>query len=317
MRDANPILIIGGAGFMGEVLTRKLAGMGASIRVVDLPERESRVSSIEGVTFEGLDFTSLNADDPVFKGIGAIIHLGWTSNPRRSMEEPAADAQRNLISSLRILEAALANRVHTFLFASSGGTVYGDAGAAPITETRLPSPISAYGACKLAVERYMSVMAQAPMRAIALRVANAYGAGQLRGVEVGSIANFIGRLARGEAIEIWGDGETVRDYVFITDVAEAFRLCLDPSIAAPSGAYNVGTGKGHSLNELVVQISAIAERTVPVRHLPARGFDVREIVLDSSKLRSATGWSPKVSLQAGIQILWQALADQAAGGDRY
>jgi UDP-glucose 4-epimerase len=157
---------------------------------------------------------------------------------------------------------------------------------------------------KLAIEDYLQLYHhQHGINAFSLRVANAYGPGQLKGAVIGAVAAFLKRIVAGEPIEIWGDGEIVRDYVWIDDIVAAFTHMALHGNEHPSGSYNVGSGTGHSLNQVIQKISEVTGCPAEVRHLPPRGFDVPHIVLDSGKLTNETGWQPQINLEAGIRKL--------------
>ena len=164
-------------------------------------------------------------------------------------------------------------------------------------------PICAYGVSKLAIENYLALHHR--IEGISLRLGNPYGRYQLRGTAIGLIANFLNALHSGRALEIWGDGSVVRDYLHIDDLADAFVKAATNDLLEP-GAYNVGSGTGRSINDIIEEIAHVVGERIQVRNVAGRGFDVPEIVLDSQKLKRKTGWICKVKLETGIRLLWES-----------
>lgn len=276
--------------------------------VLDLPGRLDALPRCEKIAF---DFSTQPLEFARHARPGdRLVHLGCTSHPAASMDDPAEDAEANLVSSVRLFQAAAGAGVDRVVFASSGGTVYGRIDTTPVTEEHATRPLSAYGACKLGVESYLQLVPG--LTGVSLRVANPYGEGQLQGAPVGAIARFVGQAAAGAPIEVWGDGRVVRDYIAVADVAHAFELAIIRPSLAP-GAYNIGTGRGTDLNEILALLGRIAGRPLAVRHGSARSYDVPAIVLDSARFRSATGWTPGVALEQGIRALWDVARLQAGG----
>lgn len=297
-------LIIGGGGFMGEAITRGLLAAGAaSVRVHDLPDRAGVIAALPDVEFIGGDYLDLGVHDALFADTDVVVYLSSDSHPSASMEDPERDARNNILPALRMMESCRHHGVRRVLFASSGGTIYGDANE-PVDERHVKHPLSAYGVHKLAIEHYLELYhLQHGLGTYSLRVANAYGPGQLKGTVIGAVAAFLRKILAGETIEIWGDGEIVRDYVWIDDIVSAFVVFALSGEDHPSGNYNVGSGSGHSLNEVIAQISDITGQTARVDYLPPRGFDVPHIVLDAGKLTQETGWQARTTLAEGIRTL--------------
>jgi UDP-glucose 4-epimerase len=302
------VTIIGGGGFLGTALARGLAAEGREVRVLDLPSRLAAVSELlDGIETRPFAFPSLEGLDDALAGSEALIHLACTTTPASSMQDMARDAAENIAPSVAIFEAAGRVGISRVLFASSGGTVYGDPSILPVPEHASGGALSAYGVSKLAIENYLLIAAgQAGFTGISLRIGNPYGPFQLRGAAVGVIANYLSQVAAGRAPEVWGDGSVVRDYIHIEDVVSAVSAIL----AVPgleSGAYNVGSGLGHSISDIYAAIRQVTGTSLKLRYQPARGFDVAAIYLDTARLRRATGWQPAWSMDDGIAELWGVL----------
>lgn len=296
------VLIVGAAGFIGDAVADALVDAGVEVRLADTRRRLDRRGDVfTGREVREFDFSTQVASGELLDGVDALIHLGCTSNPGRSMEDMAFDANSNIGPSIRLFESAASAGVKRVLFASSGGTVYGAPGQACVTESSPTLPISAYGVSKLAIERYLAICPG--ICGVSLRIANPYGAGQLRGSAVGVIARYLQAVSRDQALEVWGTGSVVRDYIAIGDVAQAFVAGTLKHDMIP-GSYNIGSGEGASIYDIIARIFAITERRVPVEYQEARGYDVPAIVLDSSLFRLQTGWLPRTGLDEGISQLW-------------
>lgn len=297
------VLIVGAAGFIGCAAVRALETAGISVRLADTQERLLRCDDLLGSRDAAVfDFSTQRAPPELFDGVDSMIHLGYTTNPAHSMEAMAFDAGSNIGPSIQLFEAASQAGVRRVVFSSSGGTVYGAPAELPVRERAPTDPLSAYGVSKLAIEKYLAICPG--VEGISLRVANPYGGFQLRGATVGVIARYLLAVRRGESLEVWGDGSVVRDYIAIDDVARAFAAAVSGCDVAP-GAYNVGSGIGASIADIIELIFRASGKTVPVNYLPARGYDVPAIVLDSSRFSDQTGWQAQTGLADGIAALWQ------------
>lgn len=297
------IVIVGGAGFIGTALATSMKQCKLQPVVLDTQHRLARSSAwLRTIDTVQYDFAAGMDVERHLAGADALVHLACTTTPGSSMVDISRDAQSNIVSSIRLFDACARAGVDRVVFASSGGTVYGAPVRLPVVETDAARPLSAYGVSKLAIENYLSLYSQ--FSGISLRVANPYGAYQLQGSAVGVIARYIMAVMDGRSPEVWGDGTVVRDYIAIEDVASAF-LCALTSEEIRPGAYNVGSGVGRSISQVIHAIQEVAGETVKAKFFPGRPYDVREIVLDTNRLSKATGWSCKVPFLEGVARLWQ------------
>lgn len=307
------ILLVGGAGFIGVATARALAAAGHAVRVADTAVRLQRLVPGLAMSAMELDFSRQSPSPALLSEVDALIHLGCTSNPAKSMASMEADADANIGPSIRLFERAQQAGVPRIIFASSGGTVYGIPQQVPVSELAATDPISAYGVSKLAIEKYLALVPG--VIGVSLRVANPYGADQLNGAAVGVIARYLAATQRGESLEVWGDGSVVRDYIAVEDVASAFVAAACTDLIAP-GVYNIGSGRGTSVSEIIRMVFDATGAKVPVLHHPSRGYDVPAIVLDSGKFRGATGWVPCIDLPRGIEGLYRASLQHILAGVR-
>lgn len=295
--------ILGGAGFIGTSIASVMNENKSRPVVVDVPHRLKRCrSQLEGVEQVPLDSLSTMSLVPLFKRGDNIICLQWSSQPASSMMHLVDDAQTDIIGMIDLFTAAINSGVKRIIFASSGGTVYGNTNRSPIPEDQPLAPVSAYGAAKVAVEAYLSMLAVTyGIVGISLRVGNPYGPYQLSGTPTGVIAHFIRCLQEQKPITIFGDGTKVRDYIAVTDVASAFAHAA--SKTAPSGAYNIGSSQGVSVNQIVSTLEKMTSSKFEIIKAEDRSFDAKSIVLDCSKFMEATGWAPQLNLEDGIRSM--------------
>jgi UDP-glucose 4-epimerase len=230
-----------------------------------------------------------------------VIHLAYATVPNSSYSDPLGDLQQNLHPSVQLFEEA-AKRGCRLLLLSSGGTVYGQAKALPISEDHPTDPISPYGVTKLTLEKYARLYsATHGLQVICVRPANAYGAGQRPFSGQGFVSTALASAISGQAIKVYGPEGTVRDYVFVSDVAAGILKAFEHG--AVGEVYNIGTGRGLSNLEMVGLMAPLLRglgHALRLEHLPARVFDVRANVLDSGKLRKAAGWAPEVAVEEGL-----------------
>jgi len=198
-----------------------------------------------------------------------------------------------------LLDICVKHKVGKLVFLSSGGTVYGDIGDLQLVdETHSVRPMCSYGVSKLTIEHYLDVYRHLRgLDYVALRLSNPYGERQSPLRALGALTVFLHRTLKKQSVEIWGDGSVTRDYIYVGDVAVAVYLA---AVNKVSGIFNVGTGTGLSLRDILAHISQVLEIEPSVTWLPSRLFDVPRIVLDATKLKTATNWNCSTPLQDGI-----------------
>lgn len=299
-------LILGGCGFIGSHLADILVERGFDVRLFDrLNVDTSRVAHLAGKVsiIEG-DFTNEADVVAVLKHIDIVYHLISTTLPASSNQNPAYDVESNVVSTLRMLNAAREAKVSKVIFSSSGGTVYGPVEKIPIPEDHPTNPITSYGIQKLTIEKYLALYGHLyGLDWTVLRPSNPYGERQDPQSIQGAVGVFAAAMKEGKPINIWGDGSVVRDYVYVKDLVEAFAWFADKK--GPSRIYNIGTGAGVDLNTLIKLLASASALKPQVNYLPARKVDIPANVLDISRARRELGWEPRVSLEDGLKRLFR------------
>ena len=217
---------------------------------------------------------------------------------RRSVADPAFDADTNIIGTINLLQNAIQSNVKKFMFASTGGAIYGEQEYFPADEKHPMAPLSPYGISKLAVEKYLYFYnVQYGLKYSILRYANIYGPRQNPHGEAGVVAIFSKKLINGEQPVINGDGKQTRDYTFVKDVVKANLLTLNDNV---SDIYNVGTAKETDVNELFNMINDLTGNGQEEKHGPAMPGEQLRSVITSRKLKEKFGWSPSTTIQEGL-----------------
>ena len=298
------ILVTGGAGFIGSWVADAFLGEGHEVLIIDDLSSGIKGNIPKEADFVKGDIRERELLEKVFSDYRPDIvdHHAAQIDVRRSVENPAFDAQVNIIGTLNLLELSIKNRIKRFIFASTGGAIYGEPEDLPADENTPPMPISPYGTSKYAVEKYLGYYkAVYGFDYIALRYANVYGPRQNPHGEAGVVAVFCNKVLSRKPCLIFGDGNQTRDYVFVGDVAKANIM----SIKAPVGSYNVGTGIETSVNDLVTTLRKVSGKEFKVEYAPPRLGEVQRISLDITLAKRVFDWSPDVSLEDGIGQTWK------------
>ena len=306
------ILILGGSGFLGSAAARSLSDRNHKVKVICRNEPSPTLFGAAPVELHLADLATLTAADRVFDGVDTVLHFVSTTTPASSMNDMAFDVSSNLFPLLNLMKIMAARRIPRLIFSSSGGTIYGIPSTLPVSETDPADPISSYGITKLAMEKFIGLHAHnQQLCGIILRIGNPYGQYQMTGTAIGSIAHFTMSHARYQPIQIWGDGSVIRDYIFIDDVCRALAQIVE-NTCFPGGVYNLASGRGYSLLDIVVELEKVSGRKVVRSLLGAREMDVPAIVLNVAKLRSALpSWEPEIAIADGIERMWHEVVGQS------
>jgi len=272
------------------------------VRIFERPRVEPyrKFNKREQVEWITGDFLSTHDVIRAIDGGDVVFHLVSTTLPKSSNDDPIYDVQSNVVGALQLFNAMVVCKIPKIIFISSGGTVYGIPKYLPIDEQHPTEPLVSYGITKLTIEKYLHLYERMhDIKTITLRVANPYGERQRIETAQGAVGVFLHRALTKMPIEIWGDGSVTRDYIHISDVVDAFTRAME--YAGQKSVFNIGSGTGTSLNELVFMLEDVLGRSVKHNYLPARPFDVPVSVLNNNLAREELHWTPTTSMQDGIK----------------
>ncbi len=293
------VLVSGGAGFIGSHIVDRLAADGHDVVILD-DLSTGHVEHLQPTArFYQMDLHSPWLDELFrIERPEAVVHQAAQASVRRSVEDPVFDAGVNVLGTAALLQASAHHGVRRFLYASTGGALYGDADVIPTPEDYPTLPVSPYGASKLAGEVYLRTFhALHGLSYAALRYANVYGPRQDPHGEAGVVAIFAQRLLSGEPARINGDGKQTRDFVYVGDVADANARALTSDAV---GSFNVGTGIETEITAIFQTLRRLAGSNQPEEHGPPLPGEQRRSVVDARKIEKVLGWKPKTSLEAGL-----------------
>lgn len=295
------VLVTGGAGFIGSHVVDAFIQKGFSVRVLDNLSTGRRTNLHPKAEFLLGDITNPSDVTRATQGIDLVCHLAAQASVVKSMEDPVFDATTNTIGTLELLRQSLANGVKQFIFTSTGGAIYGDPRYLPVDERHPEQPVSVYGTSKLAAEKYIEFYGRQGLNYSILRLANVYGPRQDPFGEAGVIAIFLNSLLEGRSLDVYGDGSSSRDYVYVGDVAQALAASADNPT---NRAVNVGTSRETDLNSLITAMESVTGLTPTINYLPERPGEVRNTCLSASLAAERLGWTPQVSLEEGLGQVW-------------
>ena len=307
------ILVVGGAGFIGSHCVDQYRADGHRVVVLDNLSSGRAEHLPEDVRLVVGDVRDRELVDSVFaeESFDLVNHHAAQLDVRVSVADPVYDAEQNILGSLVLLDAAAKHGVGRFVFASSGGTVYGDQQVFPADESHPTDPISPYGVSKLSVEKYLGYFHhQHGLRSVILRYTNIYGPRQNAHGEAGVVAIFCRRMLAGEGPVIYGSGEQTRDYVFVDDVARANVAALHYLDENERGIFNVATAKETTVNDLFRHLNGMAGNRFEEKHASAKPGEQFRSVCTAAKAEREMGWLPKIGVEEGLQKTWAYFRDQ-------
>jgi UDP-glucose 4-epimerase len=295
------ILVTGGAGFIGSHVVDAFVEAGHHVIVVDDLSTGKRENLNPQAVFYQADIRDEGALAAIFarERPEAVCHQAALANVRESMVQPVRYASVNVLGSLVLLELCRQHGVRKFIYASTGGAVYGEPQSLPVSEEHPVNPLDPYGASKHHVEHYLYLYRHNyGLRYTVLRYANVYGPRQDPYGEAGVVAIFTHKMLAGETPTINGTGEQARDFVYVGDVARANLLAL----TGADGIFNIGTGVGTTVNQVYEGLRAATGYQGPVHYGPPKAGEVYRIYLDVRKAATELGWTPRVSLSEGFRL---------------
>lgn len=294
------ILITGGAGFIASHITDAFIEEGHDVTVLD-----DLSTGFEKNLNAKAKFVKMNICDPDIEGLfengkfDLVNHHAAQMDVRRSVADPAFDANINILGTINLLQSSVKHGIKKFMFASTGGAVYGEQVFFPANEEHQTNPVSPYGISKLSVEKYLYYYHnEYGLKHTILRYANIYGPRQNPFGEAGVVAIFCNKLLNGEQPIINGDGKQTRDYVYVQDVVKANLLTLNDET---SSVYNVGTGIENNVNELFSKLNKIIGNNQVEKHGPPTLGEQKRSVISSEKLFDKLNWKPSIMLDKGLK----------------
>lgn len=302
-------LLIGGAGFIGTNLSLCLAHAGYDVTVCDCVGNEAVPKVLSGLKYIQMNYFEQDIEDGLLRKQDMVVLLISSVSPNSSMASPQVCYGKDVVRMTELLEQMRRCDVGRLVFVSSGGTVYGNQDALCLREDMATYPINHYGIMKLTQEKILFMYNELyQMDNLVFRLANPYGEGQKKASGVGAVTAFLQSIMHDEKIYLYGRGESVRDYIHIEDAVGMMRLCMEKDKAEGTKAlYNVGTGQGHSIMEVLKLAEAVTGKAADVVCLEKRQFDVARNVLDISKIRSFIGEYECMGLEAGMKKYYDVL----------
>jgi len=304
------VLVTGGAGFIGSHVADRLVALGHEVAVFDDLSTGKREFVPPAARFYHADLTDAEAVERCMAEFRPEIvdHHAAQIDVRHSVTDPVHDARINILGGLSLLMACTRHRVRKFIYASTGGALYGEGRTLPANEDHPINPESPYGASKHALEHYLYLWKLLHgLDYTVLRYPNVYGPRQNPHGEAGVNAIFIGLMLHGKRPRIFGTGEQVRDYVYVGDVVEANELALT---RGGGEMVNIGTGIGTSVNDIFRELKSILSFDAEPIHEAPRPGEVQRIFLDAARAKQVLGWAPRTAFRAGLErtVEWSRAA---------
>jgi len=313
-RGAMRVLVTGGAGFIGSHLVDRLLREGHDVVVVDDLSTGRRANLADAEATGRCRFIQLDVCDHLLieamvdSRPEVVFHLAAQMDVRKSVLDPLHDTRANVLGTVNVLTGATTTGARKIVFASSGGTVYGEPESLPVAEEAPLRPASPYGAAKVAGETYVAAFGRLHGLAwTTLRLANVYGPRQDPHGEAGVVAIFGRALTVNEPTVIFGDGTSSRDYVYVDDVVDAFVDCMDER--TDGQVFNVGAGRETSIRELHSFVAAVCGAADTPEHRPTRVGELEHIALDCHAMHARTGWTAVTDLERGLTATVRWIAD--------
>ena len=282
--SCDAVLLLGGAGFIGSALAKRLKDEERLVHIIGRHNREQL--------------------ETLLPQCGTVIHLASATTPGSSAKHPDLELG-NLALALRLLELLQSQPETHLIFFSSGGTVYGNPERLPVTEDTPIAPVSNHGAGKAAQEAFCQTFRSQGHPVTILRPSNAYGPGQTMRRGFGLVRTMLEHARCNTPMEIWGDCENVRDFIYIDDIVEATARLID--LPQDSGTYNLGSGIGYSINQVRTIVELVSSKELVTTYRPGRDMDVRSVVLDNSRLNTCIDWQASIGLCDGVARTWKWL----------
>ena len=303
------IVLLGGSGFIGSHLYLRLSkNENYDVRVFSSKPPVNASSAFQKSFMQG-DFRDIGLLMRVIHDADLLIHLVSSSVPGSAIHDPTGDIENNLVGTVNLLNQIPNTSIKKVIYFSSGGTVYGNPVYLPVDEQHPLAPINPYGISKVASESYLKYFSSKfNFQYNIIRPSNPYGPGQPVDGLQGVIAAFLRRVLKGQELKVWGDGTAVRDYIYIDDLIEFVVKLIDSDHSGTE--FNVGSGVGCDLNEIVRVISEVSQTLPQVVNIGASSSTVDEIFLDISRAKKMLDWEPRFSLREGVELFYRAMTQE-------
>jgi UDP-glucose 4-epimerase len=299
-------LVIGGNGFIGSHVVDALVRRGHTVTVFDRHRQGPDRYAGMGVAVRHGDFLNIGDVRRALVGQDVVLHLLSTTDPATAEGDPTMDIRTNLMASVELFAACVEAGISRVYFASSGGAIYGDQDQQVFQETDVTLPVSPYAIGKQAIESYLRYFGRTHgLRSTTFRVSNPYGPRQNPLKRQGVIPIFLRHVAGGTPLTVFGDGSMIRDYLYVADLAAMIAEVV--TTGARSDLYNLGSGVGTSITELVTTIEEVTGREVPVQHVPRPATFVDHVVLSVQKFEKEFETRATTTLVDGIRRTWEEM----------
>ncbi len=302
-------IIYGGAGFIGSHIAEDLlANMNVAVFDKLNSSKKNVAHILDKIDFIEGDFNNKIDIKNSLKNKDYVVHLVSSTLPADSNLNPLYDIESNLISSLNLFDECARQQIKKIVFISSGGTIYGEPQKLPIPETHPTNPTCSYGIIKLTTEKYLDLYKKLKgLDYTVLRFSNPFGERQNPHLSQGLIAKFLYKIKHKVPIEIWGDGKVIRDYFYIKDAAKSVYKAFKNN--SKNNIFNISSGKGYSINQILDKFRRILKIKFEVKYLPARSFDVKINVLDNRLAAKYLKWKPETDFNYALKNTWEYLLD--------
>lgn len=299
-------VIFGGNGFIGSHLAERLAENGYEVCTFDRSRKESikRNDLQKNIKWIKGNFFDDKAVMDALEDVDYVFHYISTTNPATAIKDPIYDIESNIIGSVKLFQSCIKTGVKKIIFSSSGGTIYGDPAVVPVKEIYPCNPVNPYAIGKLTIEKYLyyfKYLYGTDYKII--RYSNPYGERQNPYSNQGVISIFLNKIKHGEKPIIYGDGSAIRDYIYIQDAIDATLEILRKK--TNSDVFNVGSGIGTSIRELIELMSEVVGKNVEPEFKESPPTYIPKIILDISRIKQEIGWEPTWNLRRGIERTWE------------
>ncbi|NLG17165.1 MAG: NAD-dependent epimerase/dehydratase family protein [Fibrobacter sp.] len=294
----NRIIVTGANGFIGRHLVKELLSRGHD-QIIPLFRSRNVPPGLADLHIEHGSFGDPELLTKTLLRGDTVFHLGCTSFPAISESSIVNDIEENIIGTVRLIKACCEAKISRFIFISSGGTVYGKGNCVPFKESDPLLPVNSHGVMKTTVENYIRVHSNlAGLKYVIVRVSNPFGIDEIKERPQGIIDTALRRILINKKMDIWGDGQVVRDFLFIDDLTRALEKIYTSGIY--NEVINIGSGSGTTIKDALIEVENSVGKKLDLNHLPPRPFDLEYNVLDIGKAKKLLGWVPSFKLSEGI-----------------